>query len=227
MTTITYTAAAKVAAATKADATIAGLWADAYSAAATDIDAGGNLRDLAAAITKAGTKCSKDTAGDYVLAHALTSHGSVFDAALSDRIGEGRVMRAHSLIAKARKARGIAYVRSVLASLDVEDTDALAKAMKAAVRDLDAAKRETPDTGDQGDTGDTDTGEGGTGETEETVETVVPTVDAMLASVVGPTAKMAELINAGELPTDLDAFDRWMSTVAGIARIIRDAREAA
>lgn len=215
-----YTAAAKVAAATKADASIAGLWADAYAAAAYDIANGGELRGLADAITKAGTKCSKDTAGDYVLAHSLTVHGDTYTAALADRIGEGKVMRAHSLIAKARKARGVAYVRSVLASLDDhEDTDSLAKAMTKAVRELDAAKRETPKQG-----------EGGASEGEsvegESVETVVPTVDAMLASVIGPTAKLVELVESGELPTDSAALDSWLMAVARIARA-RKAQAAA
>lgn len=220
---ITYTAAAKVAAATKADASIAGMWADAYAAAAHDMSNGGELRGLADAITKAGTKCSKDTAGDYVLAHSLTVHGDTYTAALADRIGEGKVMRAHSLIAKARKARGVAYVRSVLASLDGhEDTDALAKAMAKAVRELDAAKREQTDNTDT-DTGntDTDTGEG------ESVETVVPTVDAMLASVVGPTAKLAELVESGELPTDRAALDSWLMAVARIARVAKASAAAA
>jgi len=220
-----YTAAAKVAAATKADASIAGLWADAYAAAAHDIANGGELRGLADAITKAGTKCSKDTAGDYVLAHSLTVHGSTYTAALADRIGEGKVMRAHSLIAKARKARGVGYVRSVLASLDGhEDTDALAKAMTKAVRELDAAKREQKDNTDT-DTGNTDTDTDT--DTDESVETVVPTVDAMLASVVGPTAKLAELVESGELPTDRAALDSWLMAVARIARVAKASADAA
>lgn len=225
MNAITYTAAAAVTKASNAESAIGGLWADAYAGAARDIDAGGNLRDMAAAITRAGVKCSKDTAGDYVMAHALTIHGSVFDDALAARIGEGRVMRAHSLIAKARKARGVAYVRAVLATLDVDDDDALAKAMTKAVKDLDAAKREpkSPNGGD-GETGDGGTGETGEG---ETVETVVPTVDAMLAAVVGPTAKLAEAVNAGDMPTDLAALDRWLTAVGTIARARKAMRDAA
>lgn len=227
MNAITYTAAAAVTKASNAESAIGGLWADAYAGAARDIDAGGNLRDMAAAITRAGVKCSKDTAGDYVMAHALTIHGSVFDDALAARIGEGRVMRAHSLIAKARKARGVAYVRAVLATLETDDDDALAKAMSKAVRDLDAAKRE-PNKG-EGDTGkgEGDTGEGDTDDAGDAVETVIPTVDAMLASVMGPTAKLAEAVNAGEMPTDLAALDRWLTAVGTIARARKAMRDAA
>ena len=225
MSTFTYASANTVAQAAKADATIADLWAKAYADAARDIERGGDLRGMADAITKAGTKCSKDTAGDYVLAHSLTVHGVVFADALAARIGEGKVMRAHSLIAKARKARGVAYVRSVLASLDVEDTDALTKAMGKAVRDLDAAKREPSKV--EGETVEGEGVESGEGETVEGVETVVPTVDAMLASVMGPTAKLVELIESGEFPTDADALDRWLTAVARIARAAKAAKAAA
>lgn len=223
-TTFTYASAATVAKAAKADASIADMWATAYADAARDIERGGELRGMADAITKAGTKCSKDTAGDYVLAHSLTVHGSVFADALADRIGEGKVMRAHSLIAKARKARGVAYVRTVLASLDVEDADALAKAMAKAVRELDAAKREVPPAPPVEGEGE---GEGVEGVEGEGVETVVPTVDAMLAAVVGPTAKLVEAIEAGEFPTDADALDRWLGAVARIARATKAAKDAA
>ena len=224
--TFTYAAAATVAQATKADATIADLWAKAYADAARDIERGGDLRGMADAITKAGTKCSKDTAGDYVLAHSLTVHGSVFADALAARIGEGKVMRAHSLIAKARKARGVAYVRSVLASLDVEDADALTKAMGKAVRELDAAKRETPPA-PAPTVEDIDDVEGEGVEGVEGVETVVPTVDAMLAAVVGPTAKLVEAIEAGEFPTDAAALDRWLMAVGRIVHAVKAAKAAA
>lgn len=130
-------------------------------------------------------------------------------------------MRAHSLIAKARKARGVAYVRSVLASLDVEDPDALAKAIKAAVRDLDAAKRETPDTGDTGeDTGDTGETVEDTGETVETARTASDYVTAL----TGPTVALRELVESGDIPENLDA---WLVEVARIARAAKAAKAAA
>lgn len=215
-----YTAAEEVVRAHGAESAIGGMWATAYRAAAADIKAGGNVRDLAQAITAAGVKCSKDTASDMVRAYSLTVHGSRFDAALSAHIGEGKVMRAHSLIAKARKARGAAYVDGVLKGLDGLTTEKLEKALAKAVRELDAAKRkeDTSGGGDNGGDGGAIEGVGDSGD-GDTVETTIPTVDAMLASVIGPTAKMLDLMAAGEWPTDDAALTRWITAAARIAEL--------
>ena len=142
---VQYRSAAVVADAIRAESSLAVKWAEAYAQAHADMQqAGANLRDLGQAITKAGVKCGKDLAGDFVLAHGLTVHGATFIAALAKHLGEGKVMRAHSLITKARNARGVGYVRGVIATLEGLEDEALAKAIAKAIRELDAAKRQTP-----------------------------------------------------------------------------------
>lgn len=220
-----YTSAKAVAQATQADTTVRELWAHAYSSASADMQTeGANLRDMAQAITKAGFKCSKDTAGDFVLAHSLTIHGVIFESALSARIGAGKVMRAHSLIANARKARGVEYVRSVLRTLEHDPADNeedLAKAMKKAVRDLDAAKREQkkksePEPGLDSDESD---------ELNEPEQTDEPTSSEQLVKSLTPlTIALRKKIEEGDLPANLDA---WLAEVGAIARLMQKARKAA
>ena len=216
-----YTAAESVKNASNAESALGGLWAKAYKDASLDMARdGANLRDMAKAITATGVKCSKDTAGDYVLAHSLTMHGEVFESALSARIGADKVMRAHSLIAKARKVRGVSYVRAVLASLDELEGDKLAKAVSKAVKELDAAKRENTDKDS-----DTDS-DGEEVEEVEEVETVdkVTTADDILKALTPLTIALRERIAEGDLPANPDA---WLAEVATIARLMQKARKAA
>jgi hypothetical protein len=217
----TYTAAAAVVEATRAESSIEGLWAKAYAAAAADIESGGDLRGLADAITKAGTKCSKDTAGDYVTAARLTAHGSLWLDAIAARIGEGRVMRAHTLTAKARKARGVGYVRSVLATLDgIDDRDALAKALTKAVRELDAAKKEpqTPE-GPEAPEGPEDV------EVEvEDVETPKAATPAdKAASIAAVLASLRADVEAG-VEGAVEAADAVLYEAAALARVTKAAK---
>lgn len=217
-----YTAATAVKNASNAESALGGLWAKAYESASLDMGReGANLRDMAKAITATGVKCSKDTAGDYVLAHSLTMHGEVFESALSARIGADKVMRAHSLIGKARKVRGVSYVRAVLASLDELEGDKLAKAVSKAVKELDAAKRENTDKADKTDS-DTDSD----GEEVEEVATAdkVTTADDILKALTPLTIALRERIAEGDLPANPDA---WLAEVATIARLMQKARKAA
>ena len=219
-----YTSASAITKATQAESAIGGLWAQAYESAHADMQQeGANLRDMAQAITKAGVKCSKDTAGDYIMAHELTTHGDVFTAALASRIGEGKVMRAHSLIAKARKARGVSYVRAVLASIAGDDDAQLTKAMTKAVRDLDAARREETDKGDKA--------QGVEGvevvEVEEVTGQDDPATKAtatdILRGLMPLTIALRDAVTSGDVPPSLDA---WLMEVGAIAREVKAIRAA-
>lgn len=221
-----YTSAAAITKATQAESAIGGLWAQAYESAHADMaQEGANLRDMAQAITKAGVKCSKDTAGDYVMAHALTTHGEVFATALAGRIGEGKVMRAHSLIAKARKARGVSYVRAVLAGIAGDDDAQLAKAMTKAVRELDAARREeTTDTGNGGETEQVDgvevTGQDDTGQDDPATKA---TATDILRGLMPLTIALRAAVSSGDVPP---ALDSWLMEVGAIAREVKAIRAA-
>jgi len=185
MSAITYRSAASIAQAVKADASIGALYAKAYADAAADITQdGANLRDMATAITGAGVKCSKDTASDFIRAHSLTMHGKAWDSALADVLGEGHVLRAHTLIAKARKARRGAYVDAVLASLSDKDGEDLAKALRKAIRELDAAKPEpkAPEAPGADDDGMDVTTDDEGAEAPEVAESATP--EAKAASII-------------------------------------------
>lgn len=184
MSAITYRSATSIAQAVKADASIGALYAKAYADAAADITQdGANLRDMATAITGAGVKCSKDTASDFIRAHSLTVHGKAWDSALADVLGEGHVLRAHTLIAKARKARRGAYVDAVLASLSDKDGEDLAKALRKAIRELDAAKPEpkAPEAPESPEGPDSE-GEGEGPEAPEVSESATP--ESKAASII-------------------------------------------
>lgn len=212
------TSVAAIATAHKATTSLAGLWADAYAATAKDVQAGATLRDISDALRKAGVKASKDIVGDFALAASLTA-SPFFAAAHADKVGADRIMLPHSLITKARTARGVAYVRTVLASLDGLEGDDLEKATRKAVRDLHAAKREAkPDT-----TGEDTTGQEAGDDT--TGETVAPTADKAPASLAEILAAAGALLagaerrlSAGETVTDAErtAFMAQASRVAGL-----------
>lgn len=212
-----------VAAAIRATEGLTTTWSEAYAAIAADRQGGATLRDIADGLKRAGVKVSKDLVGDMELAHALTVHGAAFTAAHSKAMqatsrGSGfAIMLPHSLITKARLARGIAYVRATLATLDGLTGDDLIAAMGKAVGTLHAAKREaTPDTGEE------TTGEE-TAETvsEETVSDATPTTLAEILAAAGSLLAGAEKrLTAGETVTasERDAFMAQAARVAGLLK---------
>lgn len=218
--TVQYRSAAVVADAVRAESGLAIKWAEAYAQAHADmLQPGANVRDLGQAITKAGYKCGKDLAGDFVLAHGLTVHGAAFVAAMAKHLGEGKVMRAHSLVTKARNARGVAYVRSVIASLDGLEDEALAKAIAKAIRELDAAKRDVPNPNPNPDDVEGVEGVEGVGDVEgdepETPKATTPATKA--ASILGVWESLVEDYRAGVEGAE-DAVLAVLRAVAPIAR---------
>lgn len=218
--TVQYRSATVVADAYRAESSLSVKWAEAYAQAHADmLQPGANVRDLGKAITKAGFKCGKDLAGDFVLAHGLTVHGATFTAALAKHLGEGKVMRAHSLITKARNARGVAYVRSVIASLDGLEEDALAKAIAKAIRELDAAKREVPNPNPNPDDIEGVEGVEGVGDVEgdepDAPKATTPATKA--ASILGVWESLVEDYRAGADGAE-DAVEAVIRAVALMAR---------
>lgn len=226
--TVQYRSAAVVADAVRAESGLAIKWAEAYAQAHADmLQPGANVRDLGQAITKAGFKCGKDLAGDFVLAHGLTVHGATFTAAMAKHLGEGKVMRAHTLITKARNARGVAYVRSVIASLDGLEDEALGKAIAKAIRELDAAKRDVPNPKPEPTVEDVEGDEGDEGDEPETPEAPKATTPATkAASILGVWESLVEDYRAGADGAE-DAVLAVLRAVAPIARERAKAEAAA
>lgn len=214
------TSVAAITAAHKATTSLAGLWADAYAATAKDVAGGASLRDISDALRKAGVKASKDIVGDFALAATLTA-SPFFAAAHADKVGADRIMLPHSLVTRARTARGVAYVRTVLASLDGLEGDDLEKATRKAVRELHAAKREAkPDTTGEATTGE-ETSEATTGEETAAPADATPTTLAeILAAASALLAGAERRLTAGETVTadERDAFMSRASRVAGLLR---------
>lgn len=221
--TVQYRSATVVADAYRAESSLSVKWAEAYAQAHADMtQSGANLRDLGQAITKAGFKCGKDLAGDFVLSHGLTVHGATFTAAMAKHLGEGKVMRAHSLITKARNARGVGYVRGVIATLEGLEDEALAKAISKAIRELDAAKRQTPPND-----GEVTDGDGVEGEVEVEGDPVKATTPATKAtSILGVWESLVEDYRAGAEGAE-DAVLAVLRAVAPIARERAKAEAAA
>ncbi len=218
------TAVAAIAAAHKATTSLSGLWADAYAATAKDVEGGATLRDISDALRKAGVKASKDIVGDFALAATLTA-SPYFAAAHAEKVGADRIMLPHSLITKARVARGVAYVRGVLATLEGLEGEDLEKATRKAVRDLHAAKREAkPDPQDEATTGE-ETGE----EAAPTMEEAAPaedeaTSDTRLSSVIKPLERVLADWQSG---TDIPSPEAVTAFLAVAARLVTMARDSA
>lgn len=223
---VQYRSATVVADAVRAESSLSIKWAEAYAQAHADMtQPEANLRDLGQAITKAGFKCGKDLAGDFVLAHGLTIHGAAFTAAMTKHLGEGKVMRAHTLITKARNARGVAYVRGVIASLEGLEDEALAKAIAKAIRELDAAKRQKNDDDDSGADNSEDSEDGNSEDSEgDAVKATTPATKA--ASILGVWESLVEDYRAGVEGSE-DAVLAVLRAVAPIARERAKAEAAA
>ena len=229
MTTSTKRSARTITALSTAIQATAGLsevWESAYAAIAADRAAGVSLRDIAADVKAAGVKAGKDLIGDMELASRLTCHGATFQAAHSKAMasksrGAGlAIMLPHSLITKARLARGKGYVEATLATLDGLTGDDLVKAMGKAVGALHAAKKEAAPGGKKKDTtGNDGDGDGTTGnDGEETPETV--TLARLLASAAAIIDGAVKRLEAGETvtPDERDAFMAKASRLAGMLR---------
>lgn len=221
------TSVAAISAAHKATTSLSGLWADAYAATAKDVEGGATLRDISDALRKAGVKASKDIVGDFALAATLTA-SPYFAAAHAEKVGADRIMLPHSLVTKARVARGVAYVRGVLATLEGLEGEDLEKATRKAVRDLHAAKREAkPDPQDEATTGE-ETGE----ETAPTTEEAAPakdeaTSDTRLASVIKPLERViADWQSGADIPTP-EAVTAFLAVAARLATMGRDSAKVA
>lgn len=225
--TVQYRSAAVVADAIRAESSLTVKWAEAYAQAHADMQqSGANLRDLGQAITKAGVKCGKDLAGDFVLAHGLTVHGATFIAALAKHLGEGKVMRAHSLITKARNARGVGYVRGVIATLEGLEDDALAKAIAKAIRELDAAKRQKKEDDDDSGADNSEDSEGDNSEDSEGDAVKATTPATKATSILGVWESLVEDYRAGAEGAE-DAVLAVLRAVAPIARERAKAEAAA
>ena len=193
MTALKSTAAVR--AAYDATASVLTFWADAYSATREDIANGATVRAVADAWKAARiTPANKDSVTDMAEAARLTDTGPAYWAAIADVLGEGVILYPHVLILRARKARGMSYVRATLSAMesvltveDVTDEDA-AKAVVKAVRTLSAAKREpkvdvTDEATDEatGDVTDEATGDEATGSTADSrADSVIAVLAAML-----------------------------------------------
>lgn len=194
------------------DATAAVLtqWADAYAATADDLAKGATLRDIADDWRKARiTPANKDSVGDMAEAARLATYGADYAAAVSEFFGEGALKPAHYIVGKARKARGMAYVRAVLTALEdtlagVEDLTAevTVAAIVKAIRTLEAAKREVkPDVTDEADEATTgETTDETTDEADETTdEATTVSADSRADSVI---AVLAAMLKDGDVPDE-------------------------
>lgn len=184
-----------VRAAYDATASVLSYWATAYDATRSDIAEGATVREIADAWKAARiSPANKDSVGDMAEAARLTDTGESYWAAVADVLGEGVILYPHVLILRARKARGMSYVRATLTAMegvlsveDVTDEDR-AKAIVKAVRTLSAAKREAkPEATDEatdeaGDATDEATGDEATGEAnaDSRADSVIAVLAAML-----------------------------------------------
>lgn len=201
MTALKSTAAVR--AAYDATASVLTFWADAYSATREDIANGATVRAVADAWKAARiTPANKDSVTDMAEAARLTDTGKAYWAAIADVLGEGVILYPHVLILRARKARGMAYVRATLTvmesvtTLDEAPDEEFIKAVVKAVRTLSAAKREpkvdvTDEATDEaGDVTDEATGDEATGEA---------TADSRADSVI---AVLAAMLKDGDVPDE-------------------------
>jgi len=213
-----------VRAAYEASATLLLKWATAYDTVRADLAHGATLREVADDWKAAGIKpANKDSVSDMAEAARLTDAGEAYWAAVSAILGEGTVLLPHELIGRARKARGMTYVRATLNALrnvigeEVEaDEDAILTVVTKVVRSLAAAKREVPkdDTADEVTTGEVE----GEGDGEDAPATGERTPDAMLAALAGPTVALRDMMD-DDATYDVARMDAWLTEVAAIARL--------
>lgn len=229
-----------VRAAYEASATLLLKWATAYDTVRADLAHGATLREVADDWKSAGIKpANKDSVSDMAEAARLTDAGEAYWAAVSAILGEGTVLLPHELIGRARKARGMTYVRATLNALrnvigeDVEaDDDAILTVVTKVVRSLAAAKREVPKDDATDDTSDDvteDVTEGDDAPEGDVPATGERTPDAMLAALAGPTVALRDMLD-DDAQYDAARMDAWLTEVAAIARLhkgIMAARSAA
>ena len=191
MSAITSTTAVRTAYA--ATASVLTYWTDAYNATRDDLNNGATVRAIADAWKEARiTPANKDSVGDMAEAARLTDMGGLYWSSVADVLGEGVVLYPHALILRARKARGMAYVRATLTAMesvttleDVSDEDA-AKAVVKAVRTLAAAKREPkPDVTDEATTDEATTDEADETTDAPSTATADDRADAVIALLSG------------------------------------------
>lgn len=222
MTALKSTTAVR--AAYDATASVLTFWADAYSATREDVAGGATVREIAAAWKSARiTPANTSQVSDFVEAARLTDTGEHYWQALAivkgtkDEPDYGVIVYPHVLILRARKARGMAYVRATLTAMesiltveDVTDEDR-AKAIVKCVRTLNAAKREAkPEVTDEatdeatGEATDEATGDEATGEA---------TADSRADSVI---ALLAGMVKAGDVPSE----DRQRTIVESVRALM-------
>lgn len=223
MNAITCTSAVRKAVTTTAS--LSDLWTEAYAAIAKDVAGGATYRDISDALKGDGLKVSKDLVGDMAIAASLTCHGKVFADAHAAKVGTGRIMFAHTLVTNARTARGVAYVRAAIATLDGLTGDDLAKVMAKVVRELHAAKRETKVTEPTEPTEPTAPTEPET-ETEPTAPTVKETDNAgRLAAMMHPLEKVIATY-ATDTP-DADTVTAFLAAASRLAKLHKASAETA
>lgn len=226
-----------VRAAYEASATLLLKWATAYDTVRADLAHGATLREVADDWKSAGIKpANKDSVSDMAEAARLTDAGEAYWAAVSAILGEGTVLLPHELIGRARKARGMTYVRATLNALrnvigeDVEaDADAILTVVTKVVRSLAAAKREVPKDDTTDDTTEDVTEDSDATEADDAPATGERTPDAMLAALAGPTVALRDMLD-NDAQYDAARMDAWLTEVAAIARLhkgIMAARSAA
>lgn len=182
-----------VRAAHEATASVLLKWATAYDATRSDIASGASVREIADAWKAAKiSPANSSQVSDMAEAARLTDVGETYWEAVYTVIGEGVVLYPHALILRARKARGMAYVRATLSAMeavlsveDVTDED-IRKAMVKAVRTLNAAKREKvkDDVSDDVTTGEGDEGDSETGDAPATADSRADSVIAVLSAML-------------------------------------------
>jgi hypothetical protein len=239
--TIALASVTAIAKAIEVTAQVSDYWAVAYSAVAGDLSGGHSARDISAALQAAKIRANKDTVTDYGRAARLTVHPQYADALVAARtskkkdgavVVESGLLFAHTIIADARKGRGVPYVDGVLSSMEaaIADGKPAADALESALRSLRAAKRpkavkpaaETTDPA-----------------TEETDETTVPEVlagvtgkdeatsDSRLAAATGPLERVIADWQAGTDVPSPEAVTAFLMVARRLATLDKNARAAA
>lgn len=234
------TALASVTAIAKAievTAQVSDYWAVAYSAVAGDLSGGHSARDISAALQAAKIKANKDTVTDYGRAHRLTVHPQYAAALVAARtskkkdgtvVVESGILFAHTIIADARKGRGVPYVDGVLSTMEaaIADGKPSAEALESALRSLRAAKRPKavkPASETEPTTGDEETSE----ETAPTTGNDSATSDSRLAATIKPLERVIADWMAGTDVPSQEAVTAFLAVASRIATMGKARKDAA